>query len=628
MDLYLKWSHAIYAFFLQIISVHKRAFLQTVFISILFLVGCLYYQGVHGPFLLDDIQNLSDATLNPFSWQEWLRVSLANSAGPFGRPLSIASFALNEYWLGPDAFGYKIVNIAIHLLIGVLIYQVILSLLTQLKTAHSKAIGIAGITTLIWLIHPLQVSTVLYAVQRMAQLSTLFLVLGLLFYVKGYNKLSFLCWPLAIFSKETGILLPFYLLAIEYFIYYSQNQNAQKLKYLLVWSGLTALGGIFYYFAHYETYYLAFANKGYTLGQQLLTQIQILGFYLHIILLPQLNHLSLFHDDFPIVTQLSPSLIFSILNLLFFIAIIFIAKKKHPILAFGIVFFLISHLIESTVLPLELVFEHRNYLAILGPVFIISYYAAYYNRFLMLAPFVMILSFLTFTRIHCWSQSELFLTLELLDHPRSPRAHIEWANFLLEQNKMVPAKKHLKLAHELAPQDAGIRLHELLIQCESLTPLDKTAYQNAAYDVSHLSITPYCVLVFNNLVQKAFNQTCPALSSSQIFELLNLAIANPRVQFQKNYLATLFHLRAGIYAVHHDILAAIQDLEKAYELYPRRLEPLVEKVRLQIMLNQYKMAEQSLERVTQLAQKQWVKDRSALTKLKTEIDNNIKQPLV
>lgn len=625
MDLLFYRRDTIRSSLLQIIRHSKKAaFMAAFLLFILSITALLYWKGLNGPFLLDDIQNLSGAIIRDSSWQEWFRVSFANNSGPFGRSLSIASLALNEYWLGSGSFGYKLVNLGLHLTIGLLIYNLIYRLLLRLDSNSDKTASIiALVTTFLWLIHPLQVSTVLYAVQRMAQMGTLFLVLGMLFYVDGRLKLSFLCWPLAILSKEIGVLLPFYLLAIEYFIRMAKNHNPKRLHYLLLWSTLTALFALGYYLSHYELYHHAFINKGYTLGQQIFTQIEILCFYISLIFLPKLSHMSLFHDDFPIITQASWPLIFSIGCFLSLILIIFLARKKQPILAFGLSFFLISHLIESSVLPLELVFEHRNYLAILGLVlipayYIVKYFSRVFNILIILCPLFIILSLMTLTRVQSWSDAELFLKLELLEHPRSPRAQVEWANFLLEKNQFAQADLHLNLAHKLAPHNAGICIHKILIQCEQPCA-NKQMMQQALNDITHQTITPYAILGLDNLVRKAFNQQCPAISSLDILKLLNAGIHNPRVQTQKNYLATLYHLRAGIYIIHHNIPSAIKDLEMAYQLYPKRLAPLLEKVKLQIALKDYTAAEQSLKRVTKLAQTQWIQDRQLLTQLKQDL---------
>lgn len=607
-----------------------RAILTCLFLGLLLVVTSLiYYNGLYGPFFLDDIQNLSFAKITTPSWQEWLKVSLSNSSGPFGRPLSIISFALNEYCLGASPFTYKIVNVAIHLFIGILIYALITRLLSILNSDTKINTIVAFVTSALWLLHPLQVSTVLYAVQRMTQLSTLFLVLGMLFYVHNKPKLSFLCWPLAIFSKETGVLLPFYLLAIEYILMHKNSESNKNFRYLLIGSVSTVALGLAYYAMHYTRYASIFEGKGYTLVQQLLTQIQILCFYLSLIAVPKLSHMSLFHDDFSIFTQANPSIFVCSLTIISLIGLSFLAKKKHPVLALGLLFFFISHLIESTVLPLELIFEHRNYLALLGPMLILSYYTVFYlsstlRIAMLLSATLIAFCFLTFMRTQIWSHPELFLKLALTDHPKSPRAHVEWANFLLEHHQFSQAHKHLEIAHQLAPRDAGIRLHQLLMQCEhplipTTGPQHELAYQALIHDINYQNLTPYSILVFNNLVEKSFNHTCSSLSSQEILNLLNIAISNPHVQSQKNHLSTLHHLRAGMEILHNDFSPALKDLETAYQIYPKRLEPLIEKAHVYLKTNQPKEAALCLKRVTQLAQTQFVKDRWILDQLEMDM---------
>jgi len=651
MDLYFRWLY-LRPCLLSIIVTHKKAALKVAFLFfILSSIAVLYYPGLWGPFLLDDLQNLSEAKIRGPFWAEWFRVSFANNSGPFGRSLSVASLALNEYWLGSEAFGYKLVNLAIHLTIGILIYTLVYKLILRVNNPINrnhpssaalennppqKAIFIAALSASLWLIHPLQVSTVLYSVQRMAQMGTLFLVLGMLFYVQGRWKASILCWPLAIFSKETGVLLPFYLLTIEYFLpqpYFSTTKKS-RLYYLFLWCVFTTFFACVYYILHYGLYKQAFFNKGYTLTQQIFTQIEIICFYIRLIWMPSLGQMGLFHDDFLITQHITFTLVFSLICFVGLLLLIFKSKNKHPILAFGLCFFLLSHLVESTVLPLELVFEHRNYLALLGLVLIPSYYLVHFLVSLskpwvtgiILVTFCGTLGWMTQLRVASWANVELFLQLELLAHPHSARAHVEWANFLMEQHQFTQADNHLKKAAQLAPHNAGITIHRLLLQCTHDAAHNSRVMSTAArlhealQATQHKTITPYAILVLDNIVRNLVIQSCPELASEDILKLINASIDNPRTQSQKNYLATLYHLRAGIHMLHDNVYAALCDLDTAYKLYPKRLAPLLEKAKIQIMITDYQGAKKTLNKVSELAQTQWISDRALLIQLTQNLE--------
>src|SRR5690606_579132 len=109
----------------------------------------------------------------------------------------------------------------------------------------------------------------------------------------------------------------------------------------------------------------------FTQGQRLLTQLWVLGFYLKLILLPRLADLSLFHDD---IAALHHFDVLGAALLAGFAAALYLMirlRRKAPLCAFALAWFLIAHALESTFLDLELVFEHRNYLAALGPLMVL-----------------------------------------------------------------------------------------------------------------------------------------------------------------------------------------------------------------------------------------------------------------
>src|SRR5690606_470084 len=93
---------------------------------------------------------------------------------------------------GPDSWGYKYHNLLIHLLNGLLLFWLLQKLLPRLapQITPETTVAIAGLTVATWLLHPLLMSTVLYAVQRMAQLSALFTLAALLCYVFARRQLG------------------------------------------------------------------------------------------------------------------------------------------------------------------------------------------------------------------------------------------------------------------------------------------------------------------------------------------------------------------------------------------------------------------------------------------------------
>jgi hypothetical protein len=112
----------------------------------------------------------------------------------------------------------------------------------------------------------------------------------------------------------------------------------------------------------------AYAARSFTMGERLLTEGRVLVDYLHWTLLPNLNRLSLYHDTYPVSHGLwsPPTTAFAWLLLAALLAAMWWLRNRRPLVALGIAWFFVAQLLTATVVPLELVYEHRNYFASLG----------------------------------------------------------------------------------------------------------------------------------------------------------------------------------------------------------------------------------------------------------------------
>ncbi|MBL4571648.1 MAG: hypothetical protein JKY86_01035 [Gammaproteobacteria bacterium] len=342
----------------------------------------MYWSGLSGAFLLDDTPNLNvlnQLPPNP-NLNDILSLATTGFAGLLGRPVSIFSFLLqHESW--PDPRNFKFINLLIHLVNGCL-----LALCCVLigKQWRGKALPIPAIAAIsfIWLAHPIQASTVLYVVQRMTLLSATFSLLSILFYllgrkliiqnenVRGIGLLLIGLVPvalLAVLSKENGVLIYLYVLALEYTLFASSEQPKLLLRFrqgLLVGTVLIGVVGMILIMpSTLEGYNL----KPFSFSERVLTQFPVLAMYLASIAVLLPNYYGVFHDDFSNAQGLS--LVLSLVLIFGLIAIGLIKRKQWPLFSFAVLWFFAGHALESTFLPLEYYFEHRNYLPLLGPVF-------------------------------------------------------------------------------------------------------------------------------------------------------------------------------------------------------------------------------------------------------------------
>jgi hypothetical protein len=420
-----------------------------------------YSPGLDGPFIFDDRANiLANPTLHVESLniQEFKAAALSSNSGPLKRPVSMFSFALNHYFTGLDPAPFKITNLALHLINGILIFFLIRLLLRQISprttvgqansNRHIQLVAIA--VTAAWLLHPLALTSILYIVQRMTTLATLFILAGLLLYAIGRSRMLTrrswtiyilaticICLPLAVLSKENGILLPLYLFVTElaFFRFRTLTPYGKKalVGFFTIFLFAPSVVITIYLIANPEWLLERYAARDFSPLERLLTETRAVWFYLGLILLPENSRLGLFHDDFTVSRSLldPASTSFTLLGIVCALIALPYVLRHTPILAFGIMFYLAGHALESTILPLELVHEHRNYLGMLGIIFPVFYYLLHpaissktiKTRKILAITMIAILGGITSIRASYWSDYGTLAMYEAANHPDSPRAN-------------------------------------------------------------------------------------------------------------------------------------------------------------------------------------------------------------
>jgi tetratricopeptide (TPR) repeat protein len=345
----------------------------------------VYAPAVGGAFLLDDISNLSGLRIVEDRLSALIFI-FSGDAGPVGRPLALATFVPQATAWGETAEPFLRMNILIHLLNVCLLAWVLYLLSLASRLPEDKALFVAIATTAIWLFMPLLASSSLMIIQRMTTLSASFVLLGLGGYLWARQtierkpvrsligmSLSLLAGTgLAVLAKESGALLPIFVLVLEVTVLAPpahvrrSHWRIWKAVFLLL-PAIVILGYLAWRVPYSPELVL---KRDFTAWQRLLTESRILWQYLFNAFVPQPGAFGPFHDGYPVArTLLDPitMLAFSGWIAAFFLAVL--GRRRYPLVAVAVLWFLGGHLLESTVVPLELYFEHRNYLPIIGPTF-------------------------------------------------------------------------------------------------------------------------------------------------------------------------------------------------------------------------------------------------------------------
>src|SRR5690606_21552585 len=150
------------------------------------LAGLLYLPGLPGQFVFDDYPNIVNneaIQLKELSAEALTRVIATPQPSGDMRNLPNLTSAL-DHWRagGADPAAFKTTNILIHALTAFALSWLLRSLLLAAGAVEARTRWAAPALALAWAAHPLLVSSVLYTVQRIQTMGTLFLVLALLAY--------------------------------------------------------------------------------------------------------------------------------------------------------------------------------------------------------------------------------------------------------------------------------------------------------------------------------------------------------------------------------------------------------------------------------------------------------------
>ena len=416
--------------------------------------GLLFIPGLPGDFIFDDIPNIVDnqtiqlATLNA---EALAKVAFTPQISSNLRMLPTLSFAL-DFWRGSglDPAVFKTTNIVIHALTTCALAWFFRSLLLISGITATRVRWAAPALALAWAVHPLQVSSVLYVVQRMQTMGTLFLVLALWSYLKARQAqieghpgrtqmlLAMLLWVAALGCKEDSILLPAYTLALELTVLRFGAASPHLASVLRRGYLIAALAGIAVYFLWIVPHFWqweAYPGRNFSTLDRLLTQARVLCIYMWQILLPLPQHMPFYYDGLqPSRGLLQPwTTLPAIMVVVALLGTAWRLRTRWPVFALGVFLFFSAHFVTSNVIGLELAFEHRNHFALIGAVLTIGSLLAHASERLRIHPVVQAilcvallvsLGGATVLRAHTWSSGLALARASTETAPDSARAWV------------------------------------------------------------------------------------------------------------------------------------------------------------------------------------------------------------
>lgn len=613
------------------------------FISLILLAS---YPGWNGQFWFDDNSNILNNTsllIQEFNFQSFWTASLSGPASKTGRPISMLSFALNNYWHGFEPYYYKLTNTIIHILNALLFFRLgyilikTIPLGTKSHISTHHILWLSFIISLIWAISPINISSSLYIVQRMTELATFFSILGCLLYLHvrteheyhiryqiSFFIIFFLLLLMATLSKENGVLLIPLALLIELLLQIKQTNTSSNSKLrnpvffrLIVYSlFLIPVIIVFLYLILQPDWLInSYSERSFTLAERLLSQFRILVYYLQQILLPDIYQMSLLHDDYAKSTSLFNP-ISTLYSLIFWAClIIFTAynRKKAPWLLFGVFWFLIAHSLESTIIPLELIFEHRNYTPSYGIIFsvVLGLYVLM-QRFkspvlliTLLFAYTVYLLFNSYIISSIWGNNVFMFKVFVDNHPQSARSQLKWGLVSQQLWQKHPDNIHnLKQAinsyHNASQYNLNMvgGLNRIILLKHSLNK----DFSNDLKELYHRlkTLTPHPTLTLSTrYFLEASLQTKPPLKQLIIDDYYSNLLSNPKLHGK--YKAILLRDYADyLYKKNGMTLNVLEVLLKASNSFPENIELKIYLGRALINARQYSAAKKIITTTYQL----------------------------
>lgn len=563
--------------------------MPSLFIFILCITYYSYSDGIKGPFIFDDIPNLSP--LGQYSalstWDNFLLFLLEGNSGPTGRPLSLASFYLNDSYWPSQPSGFIRTNILIHLLNGVLVFWFGLKLAKNLNLKRNIAYIFSFIAFSIWILHPMHTTTVLYVIQRMTELSATFIATGLIFYLYGREQLAINIKKgmlilfigvggslfLSVISKENGILLVGYILVIEIFLL--QPNKIIPPRYFYHWLIpviiLPFLFIIYYLVQSVLSNSGVFSSRDFNLIERLLTESRILFNYLYHILLPSVGDSTLFHDDYVVSRSIiNPwTTLPSVVGIIFLFVSSLILRTRLPIIAFSLAWFLVGHLLESTVIGLELYFEHRNYLPMLGFFLAGAWYivkATPKIRIPIAVTGVILLALLSFSVMQnasLWGNPKELAAMWYEHHPNSARAQEAYSILVKPLDNESLTKEQLQKNQQFS----YMILLDVQRSCAKNEATNKDL-ESALELLRSVTIQASSVNALRDLMKAWYSNRCKKISQEELISFLARSTSLKSVKKSALYLHMTYYWLYSLYYDRKDLDMVMRSLDQAYQIRP------------------------------------------------------------
>ncbi len=424
--------------------------------------------GLNGVFIFDSVERVvrnQALEMTALDGEQFLAAAYGAQAGYPERGLAYVTLALNYFLAGQhfDPFAFKLTNLAFHALNGLLVLALAGLVLDRWRrlgvlgpASSIPLILLAALAAGLWMLHPIQITSVLYVVQRMTSLAGTWVLAGAILFVLARERLEeggrgalaamygavVVCAGIGFLFKQTALLLPAYVAVLEVFLFrrtaLSSAQKRGLATFFAVVLALPLVAGLAALWISPDAILGGYRNRDFSLVERLLTEARVLFFYLGLLLAPDSRRFGLYHDDLATSTGLLDpwTTLPAVIAWAVVLALTLWGARRGAPWAFAAAWFLVGHAMESTILPLELAHEHRNYIPAVGLWIAVAAYggrlwgmAGRLRGLVAVAAGVGLVAVVAMSsfRAEAWRSPDVLLDRLARNHPNSYRSAVGYA---------------------------------------------------------------------------------------------------------------------------------------------------------------------------------------------------------
>lgn len=505
-------------------------------------------------------------------------------SGALGRPLSHASFLLNNDDWPDNPAGFRRISMVLHLFNAFLVFVFSLKLTSLIPSLKLNPAFYACCVTVLWCFNPIHFTAILMPVQRMAVLSGSFVLFGLVVYVKGLCLTVCGNWKagllyrflgvfgvgfIGVFAKENAALLPFFAAVLDFLLSKSIKLNEPKIitrvwRYLIV--AAPSLGVVLYYIVNKQSFDQGYHYRSFELSERLATETLILWEYVRGILIADFRKITPFGDGHAIYSFWSPQVIFAVVA--WVVAVVCsmyasFAKNERYYLA-ALIWFFSGHILESTIFPLELYFEHRNYVASLAPIFlVVGLIISIHKARWILAGIVFVAMFSLWRLGEAWSEEKVAAKVQYEYNSSSIRA----VQFYVMQLDKVDRRNAFVVLNEAAnrmPMSSSLVSSRLFLACSFQKKVVEYSYAKFYENATRLDFSYSVLDELYSILERIETSRCEGLDMYIFRELLQEIVKNDKFRRNHKMMHHFYHMLARTYAS-SEVEIQLYQLLRAYD---------------------------------------------------------------